>query len=80
MSASFYVGAVIGSIAIAAGNRLSDIIFTSNTQSSMSESQVLSFASRHNLNDPILEQVLKIHPEIINTNTMNRRKASTRLA
>ena len=71
VSASFYAGAVIGSVAVAAGKVLADLLFASATPPSMgtSVSQVMAFASRHNIQLPGLERILLAHPRILNSTT-----------
>ena len=77
--ASFYVGAVIGALASASFQSLSDIMSANNT-SSTSINYVVAFAGRNNLNYPELGKFLSRHPEILNHNITDRKKASARLA
>ncbi|WP_375443592.1 hypothetical protein [uncultured Fibrella sp.] len=82
VSASFYAGAVIGSVAVAAGEVLSDVLFASTSAPSTgtSVSQVMAFASRHNIQFPGLERILLAHPRILNSNALNRHGSYTRVA
>ncbi len=62
-SASFYVGAVIGSIAVATGRCLSG---------GTSISDVISSAKMHNIDTPWLHTVLATYPGIYNPTAPNR--------
>lgn len=65
VSASFYVGAVIGSIAVAAGKYLS---------CGSSILDFFAFAEKHNINPPWLREHMMKYPQIINQNGENIRK------
>lgn len=63
VSASFYVGAVIGSIAVATGRTLSG---------GTSISDVLSFATRSNVNKPWLYSILTRYPGVYDAKIAHR--------
>jgi hypothetical protein len=71
MQAAYYVGAVIGSIAVATGRTLAG---------GTSLSDVLLAAQEHNLNRPWLLPVLQNHPRIYNRRLTDRNSYSARTA